>query len=62
MPLDLPLVLYRDLLLCTVYVFFLKWTMIQGNGFVAISCFIFVSPKLNGCIYTIFSAFLGWII
>ena len=36
--------------------------MIQGNGFMAISCFIFVSPKLAGRIYTNFSVFLEWII
>ena len=45
MPVDLPLVLYRDLLLYTVYGF-LKWKMIRGNGFIEISCFIFVFPKL----------------
>ena len=61
MPVDLPLVLYRDLLLYTVYGF-LKWKMVQGNGFMAISWFISVSPKFGGCIYTNFPVFLGWII
>ena len=32
---------YRDLLFYRVYGF-LKWKMIRGNGFTAISCFIFV--------------------
>ena len=34
--------------------------MTRGNGFAAISCFIFVSQKFGGCIYTSFSVFLGW--
>ena len=37
---------------------FLKWKMIRGNGFSAISCFIFVSPKIGGCIYTNFPVLL----
>ena len=42
---------YRDLLLYGVYGF-LKWKMIRGNGFRAISCLIFVLPKFGGRIYT----------
>ena len=49
MPVDLPLVLYKDLLLYTVYGF-LKWKLIRGNGFMVISCFIFVSPKFGGSV------------
>ena len=41
MSVHLALALYRDLLLFTVYGF-LKWEMIWGNGFMAISCFILV--------------------
>ena len=51
-------VLYSDLLFYSVYGF-LKWKMIRGNGFTAISCFIFVSPKIGGRIYTNFSVFEG---
>ena len=29
--------------------------MIRGNGFTAISCFIFMSPKFGGCIYKLSS-------
>ena len=48
---------YRDLLLYAICGF-LKWKMIRVNGFKAISCFIFVSPKFGGCIYTNFTVFL----
>ena len=44
-------VLYRDLLFYTIYAF-VKWKIIRGNGFAAISCFMFVSPKFDGRIYT----------
>ena len=50
-------VLYRDLLLYSVYGF-LKWKIIQGIGFTAISCIIFVSPKIGGRIYTNLPVFL----
>ena len=30
-----------------------------SNGFTAISCFIFVSPEMGGCIYTNFPVFEG---
>ena len=36
--------------------------MIRGNGFMAISYFIFMSPKIGGGIYTNFSVFIEWII
>ena len=55
------IVLYRSLLFCAVYGF-LKWKMIRDNGFTAISCFISVSPKFGGRIYTNFPVFLDWII
>ena len=54
----LPSLLYRDLLLYTGYRF-LKWKMIQGNEFMAISCFIFVPKKFDGRIYKNFSVLLG---
>ena len=44
MPVDLPLVLYRDILLYTVYGF-LQWKMIQGNEFV--SLLYFCVPKIK---------------
>ena len=50
-------VLYIDLLFYAVYGF-LKWKMIRGNGFMAIFCFIFVSPKFGGRIYSNFPVFL----
>ena len=50
-------VLYRDLLFYSVYGF-LKWKMIRGNGFTATFCFISVSPKFGGRVYTNFSVFL----
>ena len=53
----LPSLLYRDLLLYTGYRF-LKWKMIRGNEFMAISCFIFVPQKFDGRIYKNFSVFL----
>ena len=45
--------LYRDLLFYSVYGF-LKWKMIPDNGFMAISCFHFVSSKIGVRIYTHF--------
>ena len=51
--------LYRDLLFYSVYGF-LKWKMIRGNGFTAVSRFIFVSPKIGGRIYSNFPVFLEW--
>ena len=36
--------------------------MIQGNGFMAMSCFIFVSPKIGGRSYTNYPVFLELII
>ena len=50
-------VLYRDLLFYSVYGF-LKWKMMRGNGFTAISYFVFVSRKIGGRIYTKFPVFL----
>ena len=50
-------VLYRDLLFYTVCGF-LKWKMIRGNGFMVISCFIFVSQKFGVRIYSNFPVFL----
>ena len=49
--------LYRYFLFYAVYGF-LKWKMIGGNGFTAIFCFTFVSPKFSGRIYTNFPVFL----
>ena len=36
--------------------------MIQGNGFTAVSYFIFVSRGISGRIYTNFPVFTEWII
>ena len=60
-PADLPLVLYRDLLLYVVYGF-LKWKIVQGNGFMTISCCTFAFPKFGGYIFANFQVFLRWII
>ena len=46
-------VLYRDQLFYSIYGI-LKWKMIRGNRFTAISCFIFGSPKIGDRIYTVF--------
>ena len=52
---------YRDLLSYAVYGF-LKWKIIGDNGFTAISCLTFVSPKIGGRIYKNFPMFLQLII
>ena len=52
-------VFYKDLLFYAVYGL-LKWKMIRGNGFTAISCFIFVSQKFGGTIYTNFLSSVPW--
>ena len=49
--------IYRARLFYAVYGF-LKWKMIRGKGFAAMSCFIFVSQKCSGHIYTNFPVFL----
>ena len=49
--------LYKDLLFYAVYGF-LKWKMIRGDRFTAISCFNFLSQKFTGRIYTNFAVFL----